>query len=283
MDRVWPLLSRRGLLAALLSAPGLASAEQRLARARSRLGRLEVVERDGVILLLEDGQIHSAFDPRAPDRLVFPYLELFAAVVAAAAGPRPGRALVIGLGGGAFSRWLLGRGYEVHGVDINRSAVRLARRYLALDPRIVVHIDDGRRFLDRAEPSWDLIVLDASSEDYIPPQLLSVECFAQVRRLLAPPGLVLMNSWTRAPRADDELATFGYVFEHCASLVRRGSAWENRVLVGSPRPLELTLPSAIERTPIAAGIGSLRHDRRRRTRSRPQSDSPSHSEDGALP
>ena len=222
--------SRRLLLAGLAAWPLVAQGGV-LARRRTRFGRLEVREQDGLRVLVEDGQIHSGFDPEAPERLVFPYLRMLAAGVAVREAPA-GRALVIGVGGGAFSSWLARSGWTVTGVDVNRVAVALGRRFLGMDPSVEVVIGDGRRFLDRATGPWDLVVLDASTEDYVPPQLRSVECFQRVEAVLASGGVALMNSWWGAPRADDELAAWREVFPSAWTLTLHGTLFENRVLLG---------------------------------------------------
>ncbi len=204
-----------------------------LTRRRTRFGVLEIVERDGVRYLVEDGQIHSGLDLAAPERLVFPYLELLAEGVSVREAP-PGRALTIGVGGGSFSSWLARGGWDVTGVDVNRRAVALGRRFLGLDPRVEVVIDDGRAFLDRHDGPWDLVVIDASTEDYVPPQLATAECFARVAAVLAPDGVALMNSWRGAPRADEELARWRSAFPVAHTLYRPGTGYENRVLLGRP-------------------------------------------------
>ena len=225
--RAW-LGGAAGLLGAGSCAPSCGGRSGRLARVRTRFGVLEVVEQDGVRILREDGQIHSALDLEDPARFVYDYLDTMAAAVRAQRPRGGGRGLVVGLGGGSFGRWLL------EGVDINGSVVRLARRWLALDPRIAVHIGDGGAFVEAHEGPWHVIVLDAQSEDYVPPHLATAAWFERVRSRLAPGGVVVMNSWDHAPRADEELARWRSVFPGAWVLHWRGSRWENRVLVGTP-------------------------------------------------
>jgi spermidine synthase len=198
------------------------------ARRRTRFGELTIVDRGPLRVLEEDGKAMSAIVRDDPEVLVYPYLEMLAAV----AGP-PGRALVIGVGGGALSRWLARAGFTVTGVELNRGAIRLARRWLALDDSVRIVVAEGRSWLERHDGPWDLVVLDASSEDYIPPGLLSVEWFTRVSSVLAPGGRAVMNSWANAPRADDELATWRAGFPDATRyLVDAPDApFENRVLV----------------------------------------------------
>ena len=250
-----------GALAGLVVCPTLAHART-LARKRTRYGRLKVVEEDGLVVLLEDGQIHSAYDPAQPTRLVYDYLEVMADVVSVR--PSGGRALVVGLGGGSIGRWLLDAGYAVDGVDINPHVIRLSREHLALDPRISVHIGDGRAFVEEAPGKWDVIVLDAQSEDYVPPHLLTEEWFASVRSRLTPGGWALMNSWQHAPRGPDELATWASVFPESWIVTRRNSPWDNRILVGTTGGTDPTagLAERVEATAVEDPKGTIRRDPR---------------------
>jgi len=219
-------------LACLLAPPVARAAERprRLARRRTRHGVLEVVELpDGQRRLLEDGQVHSAYHPGDPLALPFDYLQLLAVGLRATA-PVSGRVLVVGLGGGTLCRWIGHTlpGLERVAVEHARPVHRLARRFFDLDPGIEVHIDDGRRYVE-AHDDFDVIVLDASSEDYVPPHLATVEFFAQCR---AP--VVLMNSWHGAPRADDEWTTWCAAFEPSHMLRHPHPSQDNRVLLGGP-------------------------------------------------
>ncbi len=220
-----------------------------------------MVDRGPLRVLEEDGQPMSAIDRDHPDVLVYPYLKMLAAT----AGP-PGRALVVGVGGGVLSRWLSRRGFEVTGVELNRTAIRLGRRWLGLDDSVQVVIAEGRSWLDDHDGPWDLVVLDASSESYIPPGLLSVECFARVAAVLAPGGRAVMNSWAGAPRADDELATWRAGFPDASRFVVDApeAPYDNRVLVAlldgsplTPTPVEDGPALRVRRMPEG---GAVRRD-----------------------
>jgi spermidine synthase len=61
---------------------------------------------------------------------------------------------------------------------------------------------DGRRGLPQVRAgSVAVVVLDAYRDGRVPPDLLTVECFADVARVLAPGGLLLLNLSDRAPFA----------------------------------------------------------------------------------
>jgi spermidine synthase len=74
--------------------------------------------------------------------------------------------------------------------------VDVARRYFAVpdDPRLRIHVDDGRRYLVKADRTWDAIVIDVFYDDGIPFHMSTFEFFQLVKERLAPGGVVLMNA-----------------------------------------------------------------------------------------
>lgn len=137
----------------------------------------------------------------------------------ALAHPRPRRVLVVGMSTGAWTRALQGFPdvERIDVVEINPAYLRLIERYADLepvlrDPRVHIHIDDGRRWLKRhPDERFDLIVQNttyhwrANSTN-----VLSREYMSLVRRHLAPGGVVTMNT----TGSYDVLATAQAAFPH---------------------------------------------------------------------
>jgi spermidine synthase len=131
--------------------------------------------------------------------------------------PRPARVLVIGLSTGAWTQALLGMpGVEsVDVVELNPAYLELVRRYpdvapVLADPRVRVHIDDGRRWLKRhASERYDLVVMNTTFHwrAYVS-LLLSREYMELVRGRLAPGGIFAFNTTSSL----DALMTAGQVF-----------------------------------------------------------------------
>jgi hypothetical protein len=69
------------------------------------------------------------------------------------------------------------------------------RRYLGMsdNPRLRVHDADARPFLRRTDQKYDLIVVDAYHQPYVPFYLATREFFRLVRKHLAPGGIVALN------------------------------------------------------------------------------------------
>jgi spermidine synthase len=111
---------------------------------------------------------------------------------------RPPRTmLVIGDAGGTIPR-AYGRFYprvQIDGVELDPKVSEAGRRFLGLDAirRLRTITADGRVFLERTSRRYDLVVVDAYRQPYIPFQLATVEFFRLVRAHLAPGGVVALN------------------------------------------------------------------------------------------
>ena len=100
------------------------------------------------------------------------------------------RMLVIGNAGGTVAR-AFGELYpdvEIDGVEIDPEVSEAARRYMGLEdnPRLNVITADGRPFLELTDETYDVIVVDAYHQPYIPFYLATREFFAAVREHLRP-------------------------------------------------------------------------------------------------
>jgi hypothetical protein len=84
---------------------------------------------------------------------------------------------------------------RIDGVELDPAVTRAARRYLGLDdnPRLHVITADGRPYLELTKRRYDLIVVDAYRQPYIPFYLATREFFALVREHLRPGGMVALN------------------------------------------------------------------------------------------
>jgi len=83
----------------------------------------------------------------------------------------------------------------VDGVELDPAVSRVGRRYFGLNeiPQLEVHDADARPFLRTTDQRYDLIVVDAYHQPYVPFYLATREFFALVRQHLAPGGIVALN------------------------------------------------------------------------------------------
>lgn len=189
-----------------------------LAQEKSPFALITVSEGDGKRYISIGGQEQSAVDLGDKRQWVYKYTYLLSLAVLArapAVPDRPLRCLVIGLGGGSFADFLADTfpQWQIRVVEIDPAMIRLARRYFPLNQRIEIIQADGRAFLQKTREKYDVIVMDAFGETFIPPALYTLEFFKLMKNRLNPQGLVLMNAWENAALDARELATLSRVFE----------------------------------------------------------------------
>ncbi len=247
-----------GLLSLLLLLPR----EREIHRSDGLFGDVRVVESgDGVRALYfgDSRNRQTALHPDRPLRLELPYTRV--AMVGPALAPDTGRILFVGLGGGALPRATraLRPGAEIHVVEIDPRVVEVAERYFGFspDPGLMVHVEDGRAFLERGEAGrWDLILLDAFSDQGIPLALATQEFLETVRARLAPRGVVVSNVPTHHPTSDAMLATYLAVFPDVLAV---GVPRRRQVILVAgtgDRPLSREhLVAAAEGSGFAEGLG----------------------------
>jgi len=119
--------------------------------------------------------------------------------------------LIIGAGAGNdVSRALEGGATHVDAVEIDPVIQRLGLRDHPdrpySDPRVVVHLDDGRNFLHSTNKQYDLIVYalvdslvlhSSYSNIRLESYLFTTEAFADIKKRLAPGGVFVMYNYFR--------------------------------------------------------------------------------------
>jgi len=169
--------------------------ERVLYRADSEYHRITVTEADNIRHLRFDASNQSAIDLRDgyTSTIVYPnYMDLAFAV-------KPGakRVLVLGLGGGAITkRWW--RDYPqltIDSVEIDPAVIDVSRRYFGLpeDARLRVVNQDARRFVQESKDTYDIVIVDCYYIDALPFHLTTQEFFSEVKKRMAPDGVLAYN------------------------------------------------------------------------------------------
>jgi spermidine synthase len=142
---------------------------------------------------------------------------------------------------------------RVDAVEIDPVLLDLGRRHFDLGgPRLHAYAEDARPFLRRMTGArYDLVVVDAYRQPYIPFYLTTREFFALVRDRLTPRGVLAIN--VGHPEGSDRLervltATLRAVFPHVArDVVDR----TNTLVVASRVPLR---PDGVRRAAVPAPL-----------------------------
>ncbi len=197
---------------------------------------------------------HSYVDVNDPKHLELRYSKVFADVIAASApvtggGDRPLDALHIGGGGFTMPRYLAamypGSRHRVYEIDPDLVDVVRERLGLVTGPDLTVEVGDARLLMRRLPADGhDLVLGDAFGDLSVPWHLTTREFLADVRRLLRPDGVYLLNLIDYPPLrfARGEAASLADVFPHVAVLappdLLAGDQGGNYVLAASDRPFD---------------------------------------------
>jgi len=207
LGRRWQLVAVA--FAAVLAVPGetIKPSPGLLYETESAYQYVQVVERpDGArVLRLNEGVVaHSIW--RRDTVLTGAYWDLFLVVPPLLGRPLE-RVLVIGNAGGTIPRayGVLYPDARIDGVELDPAVTMAGRRFLGLDdnPRLRVITADGRPYLERTDERYDLVIVDAYRQPYIPFYLTTKEFFELVRAHLEPGGIVALN--VDAVPGDDRL------------------------------------------------------------------------------
>ena len=158
------------------------------ARIPSAYGDLVVSDRDGVRYLFLNGVQQGSMIGDVSYAKYAYGLERLATVKGI-----PKTVLIWGLGPGVYARAMAEVGSKVTVIEIDPMSEIIAREYFGLPASVRVIIGDARTETSRLTEKYDVIVLDAFSGDSPPFHLLTREAFADLKRRLAPDGLVVAN------------------------------------------------------------------------------------------
>jgi spermidine synthase len=126
---------------------------------------------------------------------------------------------------------------EIDGVEIDGELHEVGRRFFHMyNPNLTTHTADARPWLRRSDERYDVIMVDAYRQPYIPFYLATKEFFELVRDRLAPGGAVIVN--VGHPEGNDDLETvlgrtMAAVFP---TVIRDPKENTNTLLVGSEGP-----------------------------------------------
>nr|WP_184842776.1 fused MFS/spermidine synthase [Kribbella solani] len=213
--------------------------------------------RDGGRTLYLDQARHSYVDLNDPTHLEFEYIKSFAAAINGN-WPKGQRldALHVGGGGLTMPRYLTATrpGTKNQVYEIDPAVVDIDKRELGVKtgPDLAVTVQDGRLGVrSEATDSSDLVIMDAFSGLSVPWHLTTRELVSDVRRVLRPDGLYLINviDHGQAAFAKAEIRTVQAVFPYVAVIARKdelsGRTGGNFVVLASDQPIKVPEISAL--------------------------------------
>ena len=193
----WGLVVAAVLAALLALPPAVVKAQPGLLHEEeSRYQFIQVVQRgDARYLYLNEGYaIHSVWRPDTV--LTGGEWDMFLTAPPLLGRPA-GRVATLGNAAGTTAR-AYGVYYpeaRIDGVELDPAVTAVGRRWFGLGDnlRLTVHTADARPFLADSRVDYDLILVDAYRQPYVPFYLATREFFRLCRRRLAPGGMVCLN------------------------------------------------------------------------------------------
>jgi predicted membrane-bound spermidine synthase len=206
---------------------------------------IQVIERDGVrYLKLNEGYAyHSIYNPNSVTvNGVWDYFNILPLMNSDA-----DNALIIGLAGGTVAREY--RHFfpeiKIDGVEIDGDIIHAGGEYFDMTgPNLKTHHMDGRTYLSSVDKNYDIIIVDAYKQPYIPFHLTTLEFFSEVEGHLNENGVVAIN--VASLSSDAKVLrmlenTMASVFEQVYVMSPPGSL--NYLVIASPGELSLDFES----------------------------------------
>jgi spermidine synthase len=259
-----PLLTRPALVASVVIIglialpPGLVKETQgTLAERETTYGFVQIVrEQSGKIVMRFDDGIADQSVYRAGTALTGGEWDM-PLVVPPLLARNLRHVLVIGNAGGTTARALAAEypGISIDAVEIDPVVTQLARQYMGLDsvPNLHVVTADGREYLETTAARYDLIVVDAYRQEYIPFYLATQEFFSLLHSHLNPGGAIALN----VERVPGDNSLVQAISQAVATEFRQVWVWPalrfNELVVGLDEPIARTsLLSRLQTLPANA-------------------------------
>jgi spermidine synthase len=182
----------------LKSRPGLIYEQESL------YNYIQVVQEDDgthdLILNEGAGAIHSKYNP---DRVLFGpswYAEYLLMAPYFNQGFTPEklrRIAIVGLAGGTLARqYTAAYGpIAIDGVEIDPAIVDVGRKYFGMDEtNLNVYPGDGRTFMRTTQQTYDVVMVDAFQQPYMPFHLTTREFLEEIKARLSPSGVVTFTT-----------------------------------------------------------------------------------------
>ncbi|WPY00450.1 SAM-dependent methyltransferase [Candidatus Trichorickettsia mobilis] len=174
--------------------------------------------------------IQSCMMTSEPDKLIFDYAKMVLGTLYLNKNPK--KILMIGLGGGSVAKALytILPSVKLDIVEINPDIPALAKKYFAFqeDDHTRIFVEDGFDFIKNSHHnSYDIVIIDAFTKDYVPPSFLTLEFVKNVQNVLKPNGVVAVNTFKNNSYYELESKLYKEIFGDFFNLI----SLETRVII----------------------------------------------------
>lgn len=179
-----------------------------------------------------NGMNQTCINLKNTKEIVFSYQKMVLGALYLNANPR--RILMIGLGGGTIATALssLLPNAQIDIVEINSKILEIAEKYFEFkhNERIRLFIDDGFKFVtSKSHGKYDLIIVDAFTEEYVPQSFISHEFVMSLKEILNDNGVIAVNTFVNSQYKKVEEKLYYEVFGQFYDMIYR-----NRIIMVGP-------------------------------------------------
>jgi len=172
---------------------------------KTAYNNVRVVEKDSIRTIKFGSELfdmscdQSATDLYNPNRHVFDYSLLF--MYNLCFNPFPNNVLIVGLGGGTIAKEI--KHYfpavSIDIIEIDPEILEIAKQYFFFreDFTAKVIIGDAFDVIDKYKNKYDFIMIDAFTNDYVPPKIASKAFLRKVKLALKTNGVASFNTCNR--------------------------------------------------------------------------------------
>ena len=215
------------------------------------LGQIKVIERPHFDEKTQQTKVYrellvnnisqTIMDINRPDESYWDYVDILMNNINAY--KKGNQTLLLGLGGGTLFRQLQKQELEVEVVEIDARIETLAKDFFYIDPSTEVVIDDARHYLNTNHKKYDIIIYDLYHSETPPVHLMTQEAFTEIKSILNPNGLLIINFYGYITGDKGKGARSIYkTLAHCGYdthlIATPGEeSYRNLLFINSPTPL----------------------------------------------
>jgi spermidine synthase len=144
-------------------------------------------------MMLFNRVIQAFYNKADTAHTMFPYIPII--VNEAVHQQKSGNALLLGLGGGCVANELVKNNYNVDAIELDKRVETAAKAYFDLNPKTEVYIDDARRYINRTNKKYNLIIFDVFKGEENPAHIITKESLVEIKKLLMPNGMIVINGY----------------------------------------------------------------------------------------
>jgi predicted membrane-bound spermidine synthase len=158
------------------------------------MGQVTVIDADNIVF---EGRNRALLVNRVIQTLeaesgeVLPYINLVQQITSRQSF---GNALLLGLGGGTLANVLYEQTVSLDAVEFDPRIAEVSKTFFDLNSGVNVFVDDARRYLNKNDQKYDLIVFDLFRGEEAPEHVITIESLNRLKFFLPTDGLIIINT-----------------------------------------------------------------------------------------